>query len=133
MSATSIGDCPTSNTVGLSTVPTTYPAGIAARIPMMSFSRLSNDPALLLEATTAVMAKFNLTFVADLPIKTTSMYGVDGTITIAGGIGDSGTLPYTLADNALNAFDKAERVSAIELAGTIAQPFQRLNKVATGY
>jgi hypothetical protein len=38
------------------------------------------------------MAKFNLTFVAALPIKTTSMYGVDGTITIAGGIGDSGTL-----------------------------------------
>jgi len=79
------------------------------------------------------MAKFNLTFVADLPIKTTSMYGVEGTITMAGGMGDSGTLPYTFADNALNAFDKAERVSAIELAGTIALPFQRLKTVATGY
>jgi hypothetical protein len=112
-----MGDCPTSNTVGLSTVPTTYPAGIAARIPIMSFSRLSNDPALLFEATTAVMAKLSLTFVDALPIKTTSMYGVEGTITIAGGMGDSGTLPYTLAANALKAFDKAERVSAIELAG----------------
>jgi hypothetical protein len=117
MSATSIGDCPTSNTVGFSTVPTTYPAGIAARIPMMSFSRLSKDPALLFEATTAVMAKFSLTFVEALPIKTTSMYGVDGTITIAGGIGDSGTLAKTFAANPLNAFDNAARVSAIELAG----------------
>jgi hypothetical protein len=59
---------------------------------MMSFSRLSKDPALLLEATTAVMAKFNLTFVDALPIKTISMYGVEGTITMAGGMGDSGTL-----------------------------------------
>ena len=129
MSATSMGDCPTSNTVGLSTVSTTYPDGIAVRIPIMSFSRLSNDPALLFEATTAVMAKLSFTFVEALPIKTTSMYGVDGTITIAGGIGDSGTLPYTLAANALNAFDNAARVSAIELAGTIAQPFQRQGKV----
>jgi len=126
MSATSIGDCPTSNTVGLSTVSTTYPDGIAARIPMMSFSRLSKDPALLLEATIAVIAKLSFTFVDALPIKTTSIYGVEGTITIAGGMGDSGTLPYTLAASALNEFDNAERVSAIELAGTIAQPFQRL-------
>ena len=96
---------------------------------MMSFSRLSNDPALLLEATTAVMAKLSFTFVEALPIKTTSMYGVEGTITMAGGMGDSGTLPYTLAANALNEFDKAARVSAIELAGTIAQPFQRPGKV----
>ena len=118
MSATSIGDCPTSNTVGLSTVVTTYPDGNAARIPMMSFSKLSNDPALLFEATTAVMAKFSLTFVEALPIKTTSMYGVDGTMTIAGGIGDSGTLEKTLAANPLNAVDNAARVSAIELAGT---------------
>jgi hypothetical protein len=57
------------------------------------------------------------------------MYGVEGTITIAGGMGDSGTLPYTFAARALNALDKAERVSAIELAGTIAQPFQRLKTV----
>jgi hypothetical protein len=117
MSATSMGDCPTSNTVGLSTVLTTYPAGNAARIPIMSFSKLSSDPALLLEATTAVMAKFNLTFVEALPINTISMYGVDGTITIAGGIGASGTLAKTLADSPLNAFDNAARVSAIELAG----------------
>jgi hypothetical protein len=33
-----------------------------------------------------------------------------------------------LAANALNAFDNAARVSAIELAGTIAQPFQRQGK-----
>jgi hypothetical protein len=126
MSATSIGDCPTSNTVGFSTVLTTYPAGSAARIPMMSFSRLSSEPALLFEATIAVIAKFSFTFVLALPIKTTSMYGVDGTTTIAGGMGDSGTLGKTLAANPLNAFESAERVSAIELAGTIAQPFQRL-------
>jgi hypothetical protein len=62
MSATSIGLCPTSNTVGFSTTPTTYPAGIAARIPIMSFSRLSSEPALLFEATIAVIAKFNLNF-----------------------------------------------------------------------
>jgi hypothetical protein len=128
MSATSIGDCPTSNTVGLSTVLTTYPDGSAVRIPMMSFSRLSKDPALLMEATTAVMAKFSLTFVEALPIRTTSMYGVDGTMTIAGGIGDSGTLEKTLAANPLNAVDKAARVSAIELAGIIDKSFRRQGK-----
>ena len=129
MSATSIGDCPTSSTVGLSTVLTTYPDGNAVRIPMMSFSRLSNDPALLFEATTAVMAKFSLTFVEALPIKTTSMYGVDGTMTIAGGIGDSGTLEKTLAANPLKAVDKAARVSAIELAGIIDKLFLRQDTV----
>jgi hypothetical protein len=126
-----MGDCPTSNTVGLSTVSTTYPDGNAVRIPMMSFSRLSSEPALLFEATIAVIAKLSLTFVAALPIKTTSMYGVDGTITIAGGMGDSGTLGYTLAASALNALDNAERVSAIELAGTIAPPFQRQGMEST--
>jgi hypothetical protein len=39
----------------------------------------------------AVIAKFNLTWVLALPIKTTSINGESGTITIAGGIGDSGT------------------------------------------
>jgi hypothetical protein len=68
MSATSIGDCPTSNTVGFSITPTTYPAGIAARIPIMSFSRLSSEPALLLLATMAVIAKLSLTCVFALPI-----------------------------------------------------------------
>jgi hypothetical protein len=58
---------------------------------MMSFSRLSSDPALLFEATMAVIAKLILTFVEALPINTTSMNGESGTITIAGGIGDSGT------------------------------------------
>jgi hypothetical protein len=117
MSATSIGDCPTSNTVGFSITPTTYPAGIAARIPIMSFSRLSSEPALLLLATMAVIAKLSLTCVFALPIKTTSMYGLSGTTTMAGGIGDSGTLGYTFADSALKAFAKADRVSAIEFAG----------------
>lgn len=118
MSATSIGLCPTSSTVGFSITPTTYPAGIAARIPMISFSRLSNEPALLFEATIAEMAKLILTFVEALPIKTTSMYGESGTTTIAGGIGASGTLAYTLADNALKAFAKAARVSEMALAVT---------------
>lgn len=131
MSATSIGDCPTSNTVGFSMTPTTYPAGIAARIPMMSFSKLSNEPALLLLATMAEIAKFNLTFVAALPINATSMYGLSGTTTMAGGIGDSGTLAYTLADSALNALAKAARVSAIEFAGTIAPLFQRPGMAST--
>jgi hypothetical protein len=58
---------------------------------MMSFSRLSNEPALLFEATMAEIAKLILTFVEALPISTTSMNGESGTITIAGGIGDSGT------------------------------------------
>jgi hypothetical protein len=40
----------------------------------------------------AVIAKLILTFVEALPISTTSMYGESGTMTIAGGIGDSGTL-----------------------------------------
>jgi len=117
MSATSIGDCPTSNTVGFSITPTTYPAGIAARIPIMSYSRLSSDPALLLLATMAVIAKLSLTCVFALPINTTSMYGLSGTTTMAGGIGDSGTLGYTFADSALKAFARADRVSAIEFAG----------------
>jgi len=52
-----------------------------------------------------------------LPINTTSMYGLSGTTTMAGGIGDSGTLGYTFADSALKAFAKADRVSAIEFAG----------------
>jgi hypothetical protein len=117
MSATSIGDCPTSNTVGFSITPTTYPAGIAARIPIMSCSRLSNEPALLLLATMAVIAKLILTCVFALPINTTSMYGLSGTTTMAGGIGDSGTLAYTLADKALKAFAKVARVSAIVDAG----------------
>jgi hypothetical protein len=69
MSATSIGDCPTSRTVGFSICPTTYPAGIAARIPMMSFSRLSSEPALLFEATIAEIAKLILTWVLALPSK----------------------------------------------------------------
>ena len=37
---------------------------------------------------------------------------------MAGGIGDSGTLAYTLADNALKAFAKVARVSEMALAGT---------------
>jgi hypothetical protein len=45
------------------------------------------------------------------------MYGLSGTTTMAGGIGDSGTLAYTLADNALKAFAKTARVSAIVDAG----------------
>jgi hypothetical protein len=53
------------------------------------------------------------------------MYGVDGTMTIAGGIGDSGTLEKTLAANPLKAVDKAARVSAIELAGIIDKLFLR--------
>jgi hypothetical protein len=36
---------------------------------------------------------------------------------MAGGIGASGTLGYTLADSALKAVANAARVSAIELAG----------------
>ena len=92
----------------------------------MSFSRLSSEPALLLEATIAVIAKLILTLTDDLPINSTSMYGESGTTTIAGGIGDSGTLGYTFADSALNALANAARVSDTELAGTIAQPFQRL-------
>jgi hypothetical protein len=45
-----------------------------------------------LEATIAEIAKLILTCVFALPINTTSMYGESGTTTIAGGIGDSGTL-----------------------------------------
>jgi len=37
---------------------------------------------------------------------------------MAGGIGDSGTLGYTFADNALKALAKAARVSETALAGT---------------
>ena len=85
---------------------------------MISFSRLSNDPALLFEATIAVIAKLILTLTELLPISTTSMYGESGTTTMAGGIGDSGTLGYTLADNALNALAKAARVSETAFAGT---------------
>jgi hypothetical protein len=85
---------------------------------MMSFSRLSSEPALLFEATIAVIAKLILTFVEALPISTTSMYGESGTTTIAGGIGASGTLGYTLADSALKALAKAARVSETALAGT---------------
>jgi hypothetical protein len=83
----------------------------------MSCSRLSNEPALLLLATMAVIAKFSLTFVFALPMSATSMYGLSGTTTMAGGIGASGTLAYTLADSALNAFAKAARVSAMVEAG----------------
>ena len=36
-----------------------------------------------------------------------------------------------LAASDANAFANAERVSAIELAGTIARPFQRLKMAAT--
>jgi hypothetical protein len=94
---------------------------------MISFSRLSSDPALLFEATMAVIAKLILTCVFALPISTISMYGESGTTTIAGGMGASGTLGYTFADNALKAFAKAARVSDTALAGITAQPFQRPN------
>jgi hypothetical protein len=57
------------------------------------------------------------------------MYGVDGTMTIAGGIGASGTLEKTLAANPLNAVDNAARVSATELAGIIDKSFRRQGKV----
>jgi hypothetical protein len=70
-----------------------YPAGIAARIPMMSFSKLSSEAGFELYETIAVIAKLSLTFVVESLIKTVSMYGVEGTTTIAGGMGDSGTKP----------------------------------------
>lgn len=93
MSAVSIVLAPTSNGVGRSTFPTTYPAGIAARIPMMSCSRLSRDAGFELYATMAVIVKFTLTLMVALFINCCSRYGDDGTMTIAGGIGDSGTYP----------------------------------------
>ena len=48
------------------------------------------------------------------------------TTTIAGGMGDSGTLLKMLAARAENELARAARVSATELAGIIAQLFQRL-------
>jgi len=91
MSAVSIVLAPTSNGVGRSTLPTTYPAGIAARIPMMSCSKLSNEAGLLLYCTIAVIVKFALTLMVDLLKSCCSKYGDEGTMTIAGGMGDSGT------------------------------------------
>ena len=125
MSATNIGLCPTSKTVGFSIVPNSYPAGIAARIPIISFSRLSNEPALLLDATMTLMTKLIRTFVVAPLIKTTSIYGEPGKIQIAGGIGDSGTDWYTLASRAENVFARAARVPAMLDAGIIERPFQR--------
>ena len=49
-------------------------------------------------------------------------------MTIAGGIGASGTLEKTLAANPLKAVDNAARVSAIELAGIIDKLFLRQDK-----
>ena len=121
MSATSIVETPTMRTVGFSTSPTIYPDGIAARIPMMSASKLANEPALELFATTAVIAKFILTFVVVLLIVAGSIYGDPGTMTIAGGIGDSGTLEYTVAPDVANAVANAARVSPTVLA-VIAKP-----------
>lgn len=121
MSATNIVDAPIDNTVGFSTSPTTYPDGIAARIPIMSASKFANDPALELFATIAVIAKFILTFVVALLIVAGSIYGEPGTITIAGGIGDSGTLAYTVAPDVANAVANAARVPPTVLA-VIATP-----------
>lgn len=92
MSATSIGETPTTKTVGFSTSPTMYPDGIAARIPKIKASRFANEPAFELLATIAEMAKLSLTFVVDLLSNAGSIYGELGTTTIAGGMGASGTL-----------------------------------------
>ena len=83
----------------------------------MSASKFANDPALELFATIAVIAKFNLTFVVALFMTNDSMYGDPGTITIAGGIGVSGTLAYTVANVVANAVARAARVSPTTDAG----------------
>ena len=120
MSATNMVDAPMLSTVGFSTSPTTYPAGTAARIPIMSASKFANEPALELFDTMAVIAKFILTLVVALLNNTLSMYGEPGTITIAGGMGDSGTLGYTVAPDVANAVARAARVSPTTDAGIIA-------------
>lgn len=115
-------DAPMLSTVGFSTSPTSYPDGIAPRIPIMSASNAANEPALELFATMAVIAKFILTFVVALFMSNDSMYGEPGTITIAGGMGDSGTLGYTVAPDVANAVANALRVSPTTDAGIIAEP-----------
>ena len=92
MSATNMDVAPTISTVGFSTSPTTYPDGIAARMTMIKASKFSNAPALELFATIADIAKFIFTLIVESLITVVSIYGEFGTMTIAGGIGASGTL-----------------------------------------
>ena len=117
MSATNMDVAPTINTVGFSTSPTTYPAGIAARITIIKASKFANAPALELFATIAVIAKFILTFTVVSLINAVSIYGEFGTITMAGGIGDSGTDWYTVANDVANAVANVERKSPTTDAG----------------
>ena len=75
---------------GRDTSPTIYPDGIAARICMTNFSRLSRAPALLLYATAAEIVKLTFNCI-ELLMSVVSNYGVPGTMIAAGGITASGT------------------------------------------
>ena len=69
ISAVSRFDDPTLVMDGTEMSPTLYPDGIAARMLMISFSRLSIEALLLMYATAAVIRRLTSSLIVDWPIR----------------------------------------------------------------